>query len=595
MNPTTSFLITIATAVALSPTVTGQAVFEATDLQSAIDKLPAERGHLTIVGTYRLSAGVSLSRSNVTLECEPGTVIEPAATGLTLITVTGANDKITGCSWDGQFSQRKYSVAVAIHATAAAANFAVTGNHFNNLNGIAVWLDGMSSNPSGIVNAYMANNTYSNMGVPGMQSTSPAVQVNNPTGLRIESETFDVISGDGIHLFVLGNTARKDSGASFTITGVNCTRWNIFCIEQTDYNWSSYEVSRTRCDTVGYTGAGCLSLTPGPALSSGTATVLDTLVTWASGNEFDRDGSWIGQPFTLKGAKYIICSVSSAKSLVLCSSAGTISAPAGFTAPYNGPVKFATTGIIRDNIATTPAGEGAKAGSSAYELDAPNAIISGNKADGPWSNEFAMGGGNQHVGPGNTSIGMRGFFLAEDPSWIKGGMVVDGNTSINSCYGMMQTTALIVRNNQDFRNPGATNCPGDKTGQTYNSILVTSPYSTFAGIGPNTLLDGNILTVGPPLNGFNMSARTFVWYGINGQVSVIARANKFVNQNATAFGTGFVQGGPGSFTNSIFEDNEYTNLASVGNYGSATNLIYRDNRVLDNSGSAPYPVPNPTR
>lgn len=110
--------LTVGTTVRITP---------ASNLQNAINGLPVGGGTVELTGgTYSLSSGISISGNNVTISCLAGAVIVPTANSLTLFTVTGGNDTITGCT----FVLGSFASIVAIWDN-GATNFTSTWNTFS--------------------------------------------------------------------------------------------------------------------------------------------------------------------------------------------------------------------------------------------------------------------------------------------------------------------------------------------------------------------------------------------------------------------------------------------------------------------------------
>lgn len=56
-------------------------------------------GSLTIVGSYTLPAGITIPQTGIKIHCQPGALIQPSANSMTMLTFTGVNQTINGCTF----------------------------------------------------------------------------------------------------------------------------------------------------------------------------------------------------------------------------------------------------------------------------------------------------------------------------------------------------------------------------------------------------------------------------------------------------------------------------------------------------------------
>ena len=169
------------------------------------------------LSVFTLSSTVTISKT-LTLQCEPGGVIQAGANSVTLLTVAASNVTIQGCNLKGNSK-----TGVVAIVTSSGTNLTVQYNAFSGLaTGVNIPSGTLSGNYYGGVNSF---STVSSIGTYVGNNSTSATSVSN---FRSVAESYyNFTADDAIHIFQ-GNKALH---SSIWIDKISCIKMAKTCIE----------------------------------------------------------------------------------------------------------------------------------------------------------------------------------------------------------------------------------------------------------------------------------------------------------------------------------------------------------------------------
>lgn len=540
-------------------------------------------GSITIVGTYPLSAGITVATNNIRIQCQPGTLLEPMVPNLNgLLIFTGTNQQIDGCGFDSNGN-----TGTTFLSDPSATNFKVTNNAVTDSTKTGIGV--LAGTPdltysTGTVSVSAGGTTVTGVGTNWTQAMvggllfpgngfvgSCLISGVSPALLTCSPFTGPTVSGSAYSLVYPGGPAitgvTLDSN-TFTGTLYNDKIWNatqVVSMHNTG-NTPGFDCSfyNTLLGTFPNTGASVkyqnnACVNPGGVamleIAGNGIGTLDfefnhmTSSTTPCGGLYSGGSDLFGGPFSQLIGGTI------AHNYGLCS---------GNQVVFNGGnYCFESYGnhiTYLDNHCA-----GAFVNDMLYD-GAYNDFIAndfnGSGVISPMGNAVGFGfvpnlGGNQNPTHNNTWTSNKGTNLQQ--------------VFIQASAGGGDT----ISNNQDFRAFGA--FPNTDLTQTYQSISA-------GGALPNTL-EGNQSYLTAPLNGFSLSSPgSFLWSCLTNQNSAFAtgpqiyHGGKCDNQNATQFGQLFFSSNASFFNSSVLGDYAWNNLqqagASVSGLSNSTLTVY---------------------
>jgi hypothetical protein len=218
-------------------------------------------------GTYSIGTGISVGTANLTLQCQPGAVIEAAASNITLIAATAANFVVDGCTFDGQLSQSSFSGLKLI--SGSAAGFLVRNSIFQNTSG------------SGIVatagDIDVENVRLNGVGNNGTRAAALALGTTGSglTNIVLRNVSCDSPTDDCAHILTQ-NSADPLTGGTVTnlsIQGFHATNLGFYGVEIQGPAFGVVNIADVSCSNFLLAGTGCISgLGGGCSQTAGTPT-----------------------------------------------------------------------------------------------------------------------------------------------------------------------------------------------------------------------------------------------------------------------------------------------------------------------------------